>query len=412
MSRPLRVAYLSRYLPSPSETFVLDEAQALAEAGARVTPMVLDRVARAVRHARHERLYAEALVTPRPSSPRAVFSALTMGEGPAEAWVRYHWAEHGRPRDLGRVAWIARMLRSLNVDIVRVHHAAEVARFAVAAGLLAGVPVSVAVHARDLFVPVRDFSWILRGAAQVTTITPFHRDRLLRAGLSPERVDLLPCPVHVPDGIAAPPEVGGPLRVLAVGRLVAKKGHDLLMRACALLAQDGVPVELTLIGDGPDGMELRALAHKLERAGGVLTIDMMGAQPVEVVERELSTGRYHAAALACRVSPDGDRDGVPVFLLEAQARGVPVVSTAVPGFEFELQVGSRLVGITPQANGAVEAPPERITEALAELFRDPGLGARLAAEGRATAERRIRPGEIGARLLDMLLRVGGSMGRP
>jgi len=415
--RPLRIAYLLRYLPAPSETFVLDEAIALESQGGEVVPFVLDRVAGAVRHARHEPLYARTRIVPRPSSPRAILAAAALEEQPEFIAVRAAWATAGRRRDLRRVAWLARAFRKAAVDVVRVHFAAESARYAVAAAAMVGVPVSVAVHARDLFVPVEDFAWILRNCAHVTTITPYHRDRLLRAGLASERVALLRCPVSVPEDVAEPPEVGSPLRLLSVGRLVPKKGHDLLLEAAAELASEGTPIELTIVGDGPEGIALRTRAAGLERMNrGLLSADLVGAQPVEVVERLLSSGQFHAAVLVCRVAEDGDRDGVPVSLLEARAYGLPVVTSALEGFDFELATdsGAVLLPLVETDSGASEPNHAQLVRELAELYRDPQRRSELGRAGRAAAERRSSPDIIGSELLAMLqrLRVEGSNIRP
>ena len=402
--RPLRVAYLMRYLPAPSETFVLDEAVALEAAGAMVRVWALDHVARAVRHARHESIYARARFAPRPSSPRAMIAGLMMGEGPAQVAVRGVWGTAGRTRDLRRVAWLARTFRARNIDVIRVHHASETARYAVAAGTMAGIPVSVAVHARDMFVPVEDFPWILGTSSLVTTITPYHRDRLLRTGLPSELVELLPCPVALPSRIAEPPEPGSALRLLAVGRLVPKKGHDLLIAACAQLSQEGTPIELSIVGDGAEGLTLRHLAGQVRRqCGGRLSIEMPGAMPVERIESLLETGRVHAATLACREAEDGDRDGVPVTLMEAQAWGLPVVTTAMPGFEYELlEGGGATLVSTILRSGRLEPNPAQLIRALAELYRDPAARQRQAEAARRTAEKRVTPEEVGRRLLTML----------
>jgi len=408
--KQLRVAYLLRYLPSPSETFVLDEAMALQEAGVGVRPWVLDRVPAAVRHARHEPLYAKAAIVPRPSSPRAVLAAFAMEEHPAFTAVRVAWGTAGRRRDLRRVAWLARRWRSLQVDVIRVHHAAETARVAVSAGAMAGIPVSIAVHARDLFVPVEDFPWIVRNADLVTTITPFHRDRLLRSGLPSERVALVRCAVDLPSRTALPPEPGSFLRLLAVGRLVRKKGHDLLMGACAELAAEGTPIELTIVGDGREGLALRNLAAQLMGRCPELSIEMLGPQPVEAVEELMEHGRFHAAALACRVAEDGDRDGVPVSLLEAQARGLPVVTSALPGFEYELvqEEGAILIP-TQEYSGVHEPVRQNLVRAIAELYRDREYQASMAVAARRTAERRPSPQEIGRDLARLLQGVCSSI---
>ena len=255
-----------------------------------------------------------------------------------------------------------------------------------------------------------DLTWILSGAGLVTTITPFHRARLLRAGLPSEKVELLPCPVSVPDDVALAPAAGGPLRVLSVGRFVAKKGHDILLDACAALAGAGVPLELVMVGDGPLWLEISNQARRLAAAAPNLSVELLGAQPVEGVVEQLATGRFHAVALACRVSEDGDRDGVPVALLEAQAWGVPVLTAALPGFESELEEGegSRLLPMGDVPGGCVELAPGRLAEALAELYRDPAERDRMARAARARAERRIRPIELGAHLLEMLIRLSAS----
>ena len=308
------------------------------------------------------------------------------------------------------MAWLARRWKALGIDIVRCHFASETARFAVAAGTMAGIPVSVAVHARDLFVPVEDFTWIVRSSDLVTTITPFHRDRLLRLGLPSERVELIECPVTVPRDRAAPPVAGSSLRVLSVGRMVAKKGHDLLMKACASLAVEGTPIELTIVGDGPERIRLRTLAGALGEHGGNLRIEMAGALPIEEVEALMLHGGFHACALACRVAEDGDRDGVPVSLLEARARGIPIVTSDLPGFDYEFSADGGCVLVSTAVRGGCTEPlHSNLIRALAELYRDPGHQRGLADKARAAAEHRASPEQIGERLHTMLDRVRSTL---
>jgi len=406
----LRVAYLSRYLPSPSETFVLDEALALSRAGAHVQSIALDRVVRATRHARFEPLYKETLVVPRSSSPSTAYASLVLDNHPSMPLLRAHWAQVSRPRDLRRAIWLGRRLATLNVHILRVHHAAETARFGAAAARLAGIPLSLAVHGRDLFVPTADLGWILNEAAQVTTVTPFHRERLLRAGLPSEQVTLLPCTVAVPDAVADPP-VPGPLRVLSVGRLVEKKGHDLLVDACTRLALSGRDVELVVVGGGAEGIALRQqVSRDISRAAGRLSVDLRGEEPAEVVHELMLHGRFHCFALACRIAEDGDRDGLPVSLLEAQARGLPTVTTALPGFDSQLRDDRDgiMLALSPERRRSSDPSgpdPASLAAALACMQDVPGLRSRLAAGARAAAEERMTPDAAGERLYGLLRRL-------
>lgn len=404
VGNPLRVAYLCRYLPSPSETFVLDEALALSGLGAEPVVFVLDRVAGAVRPARHGGLYKAGEVVPRPSSPRAIYSAMLAEELPAFAPARAHWMQHGRMRDLRRVAWLARQLRRRRIDVIRVHHAAEIARFAVAAGAMAGVPVSVAVHARDLFVPVDDLQWILQWSAHVSTITKLHRDRLLRMGLPSHLVDVIPCGVAVPEASALPPEPGEPLRVISVGRLVRKKGHDLTLAAAAQAVRRGVATTVTILGEGEGRLELaRQSAALIAEVGPALDIELQGAVPVEEVERQLAQGRYHVAVLPCRICADGDRDGVPVALMEALAHGVPVITTDLPGFDTELNPddGAHRLPLV-HVDGERQCEVDALTDAMLECLHRPFLRQEQARRARAWAEARRTPESLAGQLLEAL----------
>jgi glycosyltransferase involved in cell wall biosynthesis len=195
--------------------------------------------------------------------------------------------------------------------------------------------------------------------------------------------------------------------------MVRKKGHDLLMKACASLAVEGTPIELTIVGDGPERFALRTLASALGEHGGNLTIDLLGARPIEHVEELMLRGRFHACVLACRVAADGDRDGVPVSLLEARARGLPIVTSDLPGFDHELSPsgGCVLVAMAPRG-GRSEPLHSNLIRALAELYRDPGYQRSLARAARVAAEARVSPEAIGEHLHRMLGRVRSTIGLP
>jgi len=402
--RPLRVAFLQRYLPRTSETFVLDEAMTLRSLGVDLRLWVMDWREDEVVHRRHQELHAIARIVPRASNVRTLVAALGIEEMEGYSRVLGNWIRHARMRDLRRVAWLARTWLRQEIDVIRVHHAAETARYAVSAGVLAGIPVSVAVHARDLFVPTSDMSWIVHAADHITTITPFHRDRLLRQGLAPERVSLLPCSVQLPEKPAAGPQEGDPLRLVAVGRLIPKKGHDLTLWLVSFLASRGLRVDLTLVGDGPDREELQDLATQLCLASeGRLSIKLTGAIANEEVQELLMNGRFHAAVLSCRVDEDGDRDGVPVALLEAQASGIPVVTSALPGFEFELGADSGAVLVPLREEGRRHEPLHgELLAVISALYSLPEYQRKLAAQARRRAEQRESAEELGERLLGML----------
>jgi len=162
-----------------------------------------------------------------------------------------------------------------------------------------------------------------------------------------------------------------PVQILSVGRAVAKKGYAGLLTALATLPPE-LHWRFTHLGGGPQLPELKRQAAKL---GLAARIDWQGAQAQSQV-----LAHYRAAdlfALNCRITADGDRDGLPNVLVEAQGCALPAVATNLSGIP-EL--------ITAGENGLLVAPdnPTAFAAALHRLITDPALRRRLGATGRAT----------------------------
>jgi glycosyltransferase involved in cell wall biosynthesis len=199
------------------------------------------------------------------------------------------------------------------------------------AHLLTGVPFSVTAHAKDIYRADVDravFAEVASAAAALITVCDANR-RFLEHELLLE-----PAAVRVEriyNGL--PPEVfdmqGGSRDrdlVLAVGRLVEKKGFDVLLRACRTLRDQGRRISCVIIGDGEDRDALMALHAELALGDSVRFI---GARPRDEVLRWMA--RAHLVAAHCLQAADGNRDALPTVIIEALALGVPVVTTAVGG---------------------------------------------------------------------------------
>jgi glycosyltransferase involved in cell wall biosynthesis len=184
-----------------------------------------------------------------------------------------------------------------------------------------------------------------------------------------------------------------PLKVVAVGRLVPKKGFDVLVEAVADLRDRGVELELVIAGeDGPDALKVRTIVA--ERCPDLVRFTGPLSQ-CELLELYRSADVF---ALACRVDGDGDRDGIPNVMVEAMAAGLPVVSTAVSGIPELVRDGR---------NGLLVAPedPAALAGALLKLAADVPLRARLASAGKETVTERF-DGDVLARRMAGLFRGG------
>jgi phosphatidyl-myo-inositol alpha-mannosyltransferase len=164
------------------------------------------------------------------------------------------------------------------------------------------------------------------------------------------------------DHTAGPP-AGRALRVLFVGRFgEPRKGFSSLLDAAALLAGQGRPVEVSVVGDGP----VERFASRAERLG----IRFLGRLP----DGELAE-RYRTSDVFCAPSLGGESFGM--VLVEAMAAGCPVVASAIPGYAEAARGAALLV---PPGD------PAALAAALARAGQDEALRARLRARGQARAD--------------------------
>jgi glycosyltransferase involved in cell wall biosynthesis len=166
-----------------------------------------------------------------------------------------------------------------------------------------------------------------------------------------------------------------PPRIVAVGRLIEKKGFADLISACALLREAGIPFTCQIIGSGEQDAMLRReiVANGLEDR-----VEMVGALPLAEVKARVQDASL--LAVPCVVGGDGNRDGLPTVLLEAMALGTPCAATDVTGIP-EL-VWNEETGLLVPSRDVRE-----LAGALGRLLSDPSLRVRLARQARSLIER-------------------------
>jgi glycosyltransferase involved in cell wall biosynthesis len=211
-----------------------------------------------------------------------------------------------------RLPVIAELIAERGVEHLHAHFAWSGAAAAQALATLTGLPWSLTVHGNDLFAQTRNLDVKLAAADTVVTVCDYNRRWLLdHHGVE---ASVVVCGVEVPvEGASGPPLVD----VVFAGRLVEKKGVDVLLGAARLLPD----VSFEVIGDGPLREVLEAVAPTNVRFRGALP-------------HAATLNRIGQAALLClpaRVASDGDRDSMPLVVKEAMVRGVPAVVTDAVG---------------------------------------------------------------------------------
>lgn len=232
---------------------------------------------------------------------------------------------------------------------------------------LLGVTYSLAAHARDLFVPALDDLDALCCDARFISVCSDHARACLLGRLSdPSAARVVSCrhgvvladfaehgPRRAPTGLG--------LRLLSVGRLVPKKGIDVVLDALRILkADDGMPVTLRVVGAGPERARLGEIARTLGRG----RVTFLGRCRPTQVRAELAAADVFV--LGCRVARDGDRDGIPNALVEAMAAGVAVIASDAGGV-CELVAHRRTGLLVPPDN------PQALARALRQLRDDAAL---------------------------------------
>ncbi len=215
---------------------------------------------------------------------------------------------------------------------------------------------------------------VLRHASVVTVMNADMRTRAIALGADPDATHVLPMGAQVAQFADAAAGRAGraadrPVRLLAVGRLVEKKGFHVLLESLAAIG--GRDWHLTIVGDGPQ----RAA---LERAAAELPVTFAG----QLTREQLAKADAEAdiAVFPSVRAASGDQDGLPVALLEVMASGCAVVVSDLPGLAEAVEPGvSGLVVPT----GDVRA----LTEALASLIGD---RATRVAMGLAAADHALR----------------------
>lgn len=375
----LRIGYVLKRYPRFSETFVVNEILAHERAGAQLDIFALGPVEET--HFQDAIARVRAPVTRLPERSRAA----------AGAWLLLMRARRELPGlwdalpaaegEGSGVAWqalaIALAVKERGIQLLHAHFGTQAASVARMAAAFAGIPYTLTAHAKDIFFDYEEPTRLdmkLRDAAAAITVSDFNLEFLRRSFGSDARHV-----VRLYNGLdleqfryTAPAATGN--RILAIGRLVSKKGFPYLIEALALLRARGIRVECTLVGDGP---QREQLDQQIQRLGLQDQVEITGLQPQPLVKQALRDAAMLVAP--CIVGDGGDQDGLPTVLVEAMALGTPCISTQVVGIPELVRDGQTGLCVTPE-------DPVALAQAIERLLGDRALAARLSANARTLVE--------------------------
>jgi glycosyltransferase involved in cell wall biosynthesis len=377
-----RIAVLVKGYPRLSETFIAQELHGLERRGLALALWSLRHPTERFTHPVHGEIAASVSYLPEYlyQEPLRVLRGLAAGlrRSSFRAFAEAGWRDLRRdptPNRMRRLGQALVLARELPADIghLHVHYLHTPASVARYAAILTGLPWTFSAHAKDIWTtPDWELTEKLSDARWGVTCTRDGAARLRALAPTPDRVELLYHGLDLsrfPAPPAARPARDGsdpadPVRIITVGRAVAKKGFDDLLRALAALPPD-LHWRLAHIGGGEMLPRLKSLGDTLGIAGKVAFLGPKAQPDIIALLREADL-----FALAAKDTASRDRDGLPNVLMEAASQRLAIAATRFAGIPEFVRDGE---------DGRL-APPgdwEAMSNLLNGLVRDPARRAEL-----------------------------------
>lgn len=371
----MNVLYYLRKFPKLSETFVLNEIYALERRGHNIAVFALDDPDDPIVHHEFEELevpveygeipgYRDAFHLLSPKTPTPSILDVVSADVPVK-------------HNAANVFWAKRCLDFVDdlpwdLDHVHTHFAVENALACRYVAAYHDVPFTVTTHAYDLYrEPVGNYTGeLLESADRLVTVSEYNRS-YIRERFDPETpIDVVHAGIR-PEKFA-PTETSEGDRILTVARLHEKKGLRYALEAVAAVAEERPDIEYRIVGSGPLKDDLAGRASNLGIVGNVRFLrNVSDDQLIDEYDRA------RCFLLPSVVTESGERDGIPVALMEAMAMGAAPVSTRVSGIP-EL--------VDHESNGLLTPPrdPEATAAAVSRLLENDAEWAEYCRRGRET----------------------------
>jgi glycosyltransferase involved in cell wall biosynthesis len=367
------IAYLSQEIPSLSATFVYDEILALQKRGVKVIPISikhpnLNKVELAqnvqalfaqtsfiyqrkswqvfqdnlsIFFKDHKRYLATLKMTLRDIEEMGLFNLNALK-------LIYHFLQ---------ASPVAKILINNHCEHLHIHFAHVPTQVGMYSAAIANIPFSFTAHANDLFERGYLIEQKVDRAKFVVTISDYNYNFLKTKVKDIEKIKVIHCGIDLDTYQFLEKNTFNPKIIIkSLGRLVEKKGMDILILAAHELKKRDIDFVVEIGGSGPLNAELIKL---IEQHGLSSHVFLTGAIPHQQVFQWLQQADLFV--LACKQDGQGDQDGIPVVLMEAMAMGIPVISTTISGIPELIEDG--ISGLLASPNNS-QALADKILQAI------------------------------------------------
>ncbi|QHM71994.1 glycosyltransferase [Mixta intestinalis] len=388
------IGYVLKRYPRFSETFVVNEILAHERSGLKIDIFALGPVEEAYFQDGIARVRAP--VTRLADKQRSSEAYWTLWQQASQALpdfttrmsVLYTYSVH----EVAQALMLALAVRERGIRHLHAHFATRATTVARLAAKLSGISYSFTAHAKDIYFPYEKPTQIelkLRDALRAITVSDYNLDYLQsQSPMLAGKVTRIYNGLDLTQFTYLAPRQR-PRHILAIGRLVPKKGFHVLIDALHILRARNEAFTCTLTGDGP---LYPALAAHIQRLGLSDCVTLSGSRP----QPEIKTAIQRSAMVVAPsvISEEGDRDGLPTVLLESMALGTPVVSTEVAGIPELVSDGGTGLCVAPD-------DPLALADAMQRLLNNPALQLSLALQARHRIEERFDIDRNSARMREI-----------
>ena len=341
------IAYLAPEIPSVSGTFVYKEILTLQDKGIKVIPISIHKFATIVNEQRVRELAENTIYLYQQSLAIALINSIGLLIKRPKSYLKtlktvfQDIASSGMSRlkswkllyQFLYASIVAKAMSENGCQYLHIHFAHVPTQIGMYAASLSEIPFSFTSHANDIFENNFLLKQKVERAKAAITISKYNYKFLTEKGVCADKLEVVRCGIDSRERSFTPKlDMLTPPRIGSLGRLIEKKGMDDLIIACSKLHQKGIDFRLEIGGDGPLHDRLQELAKQHDLTS---KIEFKGAIPNDKVYDWLKN--LDIFVLACKEDRQGDRDGIPVVLMEAMLMGVPVISTSISGIPELIQ---------------------------------------------------------------------------
>lgn len=275
-----------------------------------------------------------------------------------------------------KLAYFATIMKKNDVELIHAHFA-TMGNVVKKLSKILDLPYTLTAHAYDIYLsPDSDeLRYVMKNAESIVTISQYNKNYLQsKIGIN-NRIDVIRCGIDLD---RFNPQIkfnnNDRIKMLTVGRLVEKKGIEYLIKAIPIVIKETKTCDLTIVGSGPLNVSLHKLVHDLK-------IEEYVQFKEDVPDPELI--HYYTQSdmfiLPCIIAENGDRDGIPVVIMEAMAMELPVISTRVSGIPELVEDGISGI-LVPTKDENV------IADAIIKLYKNSQLSLEMGKKGRKIIE--------------------------